>query len=332
MTVFYKTGGKLTLLSQYKKLGVSGQSESAGSRRSGPMEFMGIEDQFFTATFIPDGSGPLLWHWTQYHTVGSDSQPEAEMAAGPSNPADSVRMRVYVGPKDLALLSKEKPSLEELVQFGWMSIVAKPMLFVLQWLHRYIPNYGWAIVALHSGAYDGPLANPRVDVPFRAKNAGRGAPGEGDTGKVQKIFDERSTQAADERGSNGSLPAGRYQSGGKALPADAGAVADHCWGFYRMLSGAIELLATRRGFSGFTTSRPKDPYYILPIAMAISTFAMTKLTPDPSAGIDPAQQRMMMIMPVMMAVIFINLSSGLNLYYFTSNREVQAAIPTVVLE
>jgi YidC/Oxa1 family membrane protein insertase len=89
------------------------------------------------------------------------------------------------------------------------------------------------------------------------------------------------------------------------------------WGFYRMLSGAIEL--RHAPWIGWIHDlSAKDPYYILPIAMAISTFLMTKLTPTP-AGMDPGQQRMMMVMPLMMAVIFINLSSGLNLYYFTSN-------------
>ena len=61
------------------------------------------------------------------------------MAVGPASPGP-LQTRLYVGPKDLALLGKEQPSLEELVQFGWMGVISKPLLFVLQWLHRYIPN------------------------------------------------------------------------------------------------------------------------------------------------------------------------------------------------
>ncbi len=71
----------------------------------------------------------------------------------------------------------------------------------------------------------------------------------------------------------------------------------------------------------------KDPYYILPVAMVItSCYLMTKMTPMP-ATTDPAQQRMMLLMPVFMGFIFFNLSSGLNLYYFASNLgNVAAAV------
>jgi YidC/Oxa1 family membrane protein insertase len=61
----------------------------------------------------------------------------------------------------------------------------------------------------------------------------------------------------------------------------------------------------------------KDPYYILPVAMAILMFLSTKMTPQTT--VDPSQQKMMAFMPLMMAAFFFNLSSGLNLYMFTSN-------------
>ena len=59
ISVFYKQGGKLKRL-QYKNLGVSG-NQSQPLLRSGPMEFVGIEDQFFTATFLPEGTDLSLW-------------------------------------------------------------------------------------------------------------------------------------------------------------------------------------------------------------------------------------------------------------------------------
>ena len=84
VTVYYKTGGKLNLL-QYKKLGVSG-NQSQPAVQYGPLEFAGVEDQFFTAAFLPDGTDISLWHWMRNHTVTADgkqtSEPEAEMAAG----------------------------------------------------------------------------------------------------------------------------------------------------------------------------------------------------------------------------------------------------------
>ena len=62
----------------------------------------------------------------------------------------------------------------------------------------------------------------------------------------------------------------------------------------------------------------KDPYYILPVAMGIAMYFSTAMTTQVS-GVDPAQQKMMKWMPIFMAAFFINLSSGLNLYIFTSS-------------
>ncbi len=73
VTVYYKLNDKLNLL-QYKKLGVSG-NQSQPALQTGPMEYLGIEDQFFTAAFLPDGTELSLWHWTQDHGIVDDGKP-----------------------------------------------------------------------------------------------------------------------------------------------------------------------------------------------------------------------------------------------------------------
>jgi len=89
------------------------------------------------------------------------------------------------------------------------------------------------------------------------------------------------------------------------------------WAFYRMLVGAIELRHAP-WILWIHDLSAKDPYYVLPIAMAVTTYLSTKLMPTTTA-VDPAQQRMMLLMPLLFVFIFFQLSSGLNLYYFTSN-------------
>ena len=294
VTVFYKTNGKLTLL-QYKKLGAVPGNQSQLTRAVRvPWEFLGIEaTNFFTATFIPDGSDLSLWHWTQNTNIGGDSQPEAEMAAGPSSAMSPVRMRVYVGPKDLALLSKEKPSLEELVQFGYMSMIAKPMLFILQWPHRYIPNFGWPIVVFT-------LALTMVLLPIRVWtfHSARKMHAVGPEVKaIQEKYKKYSMSDPRKKKMNEEVMELYQREGinpvGSCLPMLV--QLPILWGFYRMLAGAIELRHAP-WILWIHDLSAKDPYYILPIAMAISTFLMTKLTPTP-AGMDPGQQRMMMVMP-----------------------------------
>src|SRR6202043_3944844 len=72
VTVYYKQNDKLDLL-QYKKLGVSG-NQIQPALQPGLMEYLGIEDQFFTAAFLPDGTELSLWHWTQDHGIVEDGK------------------------------------------------------------------------------------------------------------------------------------------------------------------------------------------------------------------------------------------------------------------
>jgi len=312
VTVFYKVNDKLSLL-QYKKLGVSG-NQSQPAQQAGPMEFTGIEDQFFTATFFPNGSDLVLWDWTQNHNVSGESQPVAQMAVGTAT-AGPLQARVYVGPKDLAILEKQKPPLEELVQFGWTGIIAKPMLFVLQWLHRYVPNYGWAIVVF-TLLLTMALLPIRIWTFHSTRKMQMVAP---EIKSIQDRYKKYSMSDPRKRKMNEEVMGVYQREGinpvGSCIPMLF--QLPILWGFYRMLNGAIELRHAP-WFGWIHDLSAKDPYYILPVMMAVTTFLMTKMTPTP-ATVDPAQQKMMSFMPLMLIVIFINLSSGLNLYYFTSN-------------
>ncbi len=319
VSVFYQQGGKLSTL-QYKKLGVSG-NQIQPFEQSGSMEFAGIEDQFFAAAFIPDGTDLYLSHWTQWHHFVADNQqtsePEAQMAVGSAAPGP-VKFHAYVGPKDLALLGKVQPSLEGLVQFGWMSALAKPMLFALQWTYRYVPNYGWAIVVFT-------LALTTVLFPIRIwtfhsmRRMQVVAP---EMKAIQEKYKKYSMTDPRRKNQNDEIMA-MYERHGLSPWSQVGGCLPmllqmpFLFAFYRMLAGAI-VLRHAPWILWIHDLSAKDPYYVLPIAMAITTYMMTKMMPT-AATVDPAQQKMLALMPLMLAFIFFNLSSGLNLYYFTSN-------------
>ena len=315
VSVFYKSNGKLVLL-QYKKLGVD-KNQTQPTEQSGPMEFLGIEDQFFTATFIPDGTDLSLWHWTHNSNIIVEekpgSEPEAEMAAGTTLTVP-LRMRMYVGPKDLTLLSRVKPPLEELVQFGWTGIVAKPLFEILKWIYRYVPNYGWAIIALT-------LIINLAMFPLKMKSwrsmqkMQRVAP---EIRQIQDRYKKYSMKDPRKRKMNEEVMAIYQREGinpmGSCIPMLF--QMPIWWALWRVLNGAIEL--RHAPWIGWIHDlSAMDPYYILPIGMTITMYLMTKMTPQTTA--DPAQQKMMALMPLMMGFIFFRLSSGLNLYMFTSN-------------
>ncbi len=314
VNVFYKSGGKLNTL-PFKKLGVP-NNQAQPQIQTGPMEYEGIEDQFFTAAFLPDGTDLSLWHWTQYHNPvgGGESEPEAEMAAGTSA-GGPLKVRVFVGPKDLALLEKTQPPLEELVQFGWTGIIAKPVLFALQWLYRYIPNYGWAIVVIT-------LVINFALFPLKMKSwrsmqkMQKVAP---EIRQIQDRYKKYTMRDPRKQKMNEEVMAIYQREGinpmGSCLPMLA--QMPIWWALWRVLNGAIELRHAP-WFWWIHDLSAKDPYYILPIAMTITMYVMTKMTPQ-TAAVDPTQQKMMQFMPLMFGVIFFRLSSGLNLYMFTSN-------------
>lgn len=314
--VFYNQGGKIEVNS-YKKLGTSG-NQSQPVLRSGPFEFTGIEDQFFTATFIPEQTSNMsLWDWTENRNVTTDgkqeSEPVAEMAAGTTEGA-SLHVRMYVGPKDLALLGQVHPSLKGLVNFGWTQVLAEPLLMGIQWLHKYIPNYGWVIVVLTL------IINFAV-FPLKMKSwrsmqrMQRVMP---EIRSIQDRYKKYSMTDPRKRKMNEEVMAVYQREGinpmGSCLPMLL--QMPIWWALWRVLEGAIELRHAP-WFLWIHDLSAKDPYYILPIAMAITMYLMTKMTPQTT--VDPAQQKMMNFMPLMFAAFFFTLASGLNLYMFTSN-------------
>ena len=315
VTVYYKTGGKLNLL-QYKKLGVSG-NQSQPAVQYGPLEFAGVEDQFFTAAFLPDGTDISLWHWMQNHSVMADgkqtSEPEAELAAGTTTAAP-LRVRVFVGPKDLGLLEKIQPPLAELVNFGWTGIIAKPLLWILQTLHTKVTNWGWCIVlmTLVINLAMFPLKMKSWRSMQKMQKVGPEIRQIQDRYKKYSMSDPRKKKMNEEvmavYSREGINPMGSCLPMLFQMPI--------WWALWRVLNGAIELRhAPWMGWIHDLSAM--DPYYILPISMTIMMYLMTKMTPQTTT--DPAQQKMMALMPLMMGFIFFRLSSGLNLYMFTSN-------------
>lgn len=313
--VFYSEGNKIEALS-YKKLGVKTHPEIP-VQVSGFIDAAGIEDQFFTAAFLPSHPGMNLWDWTQTQNVteeGKTSQiPVPEMAACSQTPGP-WDVQLYVGPKELSELGKLEPNLTGMVQFGYMSFIAKPLLKILKWTYKYVPNYGWDIVLLT-------LAINMALFPFKAKSW-RSMKKMQDVAPKQKAIQEkykkysmrdpRRRQMQEEIGAlykeHGVNPLGSCLPQLVQFPI--------WWALYRMLEFSIELRhAPWIGWIHDLSAR--DPYYILPVLMTVAMYYMTKMTPQTMT--DPAQQKMMTLMPLAFGIFLFLYSSGLVLYIFTSS-------------
>jgi len=320
-TVYTDLAGKIAALAT-KNLGQPNQ-RSQFAPPPGEFDAVVIQDLFFAAAFLPRQPPPgesmpvnlTLTTRQIQHSVAGTTAPEVlpEMAAG-STATGPMALRAFIGPKDLDMLKAIRPPLGGLVQFGWEAFIAEPLFYVLLWVHRYIPNYGWAIVIVT-------VAINMLLYPLKVKSWRS-------MQKMQKVGPEiRSIQDRYKKYSmrdprkgemNKEVMAVYSREGinpmGSCLPQLA---QFPIWlGLYRMLTVTIELRHAPWIFWVHDLSG-RDPYFILTIAMAALMFVTQKMTPMPAS--DPSQQRMMAFMPLIFGGMFIvvPVSSGLVLYIFT---------------
>jgi YidC/Oxa1 family membrane protein insertase len=319
VTTYYSEGGKITNL-PYKKL--EGLDTWGPGIWQGGKDFTGIEDRYFTAAFLPpNGAAPgtlQTRYWKDFHPANvngveaAEPVPEVATASRPQ----ALALRVYVGPKDYDDLKHMNPPLHALVNFGWMEFIADPLFHALKWLHNYIPNWGWAIVALTLiiNMLLFPLRISSYKTTLKMQRVGPEVKAIQERYKKYKMKDPRKADMNKEvmavYSREGINPVGGCVPMLLQMPI---------WiGLNNALRYAIEMRHAR-WFGWITDLSARDPYYILPIMMGLSMYLVQKMTPMTS--VDPQQQMTMKIMPIAMAGIFMisPISSGLAVYILTSS-------------
>jgi len=329
--VFYSLTSKLNTLAS-NKLGQTNQTDLR-SIQSGPLDFAGIEDNFFAAAFLPplETSGPREglpdtlgaqltltdWAFSRDVVSGTSTSKELtpEMAAGSSR-GGPLDLRLFVGPKNLDELKAMRPPLNELVQFGWWGFIAEPMFYVLRWIHTFIPNYGWAIVlltfAINTAMF--PLTIKSYRSMLKMQKVAPEIKSINDRYKKYGLRDPRQQKKNEE------IMAVYSREGisplGGCLPM---VIQMPLWlGLNRMISSTIELRHAP-WFGWIHDLSARDPYYILPVVMAVSFYLSSLATPTPST--DPGQAKMMKFMPLIFGGMFIvyPIPTGLVVYILTSS-------------
>ena len=117
---------------------------------SGNFSFAGIEDAYFTAVFLPETNNATMQEVTFADTTITPFSDKAVPYVGAAVSMGPVNhFKVFAGPKDYDLLKRVDPKLEQLVNFGWLSILAKPLFLVVNWFNdNVVHNFGWAIVVV----------------------------------------------------------------------------------------------------------------------------------------------------------------------------------------
>ena len=289
------------------------------------MELAGITDRYFAAVFLPaPGRGTVHFlssPWTPEdwgadgEEKDEDDKPQALEFALVREETDAGPFRLFVGPKDISILRSVTPSLEKVVDFGWFGFLAWPLFEALRYTHdEVVSNWGWAIVLIT--IVINMLLFPLKYKSLRSSRAMQKlAPRTKalqDRYKQYKFNDPRKQRMQQEMMAlykeHGVNPLGGCLPMLFQMP--------FFFAFYKVLYAAIEL--RQAPFVGWIQDLSEyDPLYVLPVAMAASMFLMQKMTPMPTA--DPAQQRMMMLMPLFMGFFFFRLPSGLVLYWLVGS-------------
>jgi YidC/Oxa1 family membrane protein insertase len=286
--------------------------------QTGKIAYAGFGDRYFLSVFLPKEpeQGTLAMSF-------DGTEARAELLFPVSTASAKLDTQVYVGPKQLDLLEAVNPQLTKAIDFGWTGILALAFLRTLKLFHRIAPNYGVDIIMLT-------VAFRIVFLPMSIKSQRSMMRLQRLQPQVEKIRDKYSDdkerlnkEMVDLYRRNHVNPLGGCAPMLLQLPMFIG--------LYQALLNAVEL--RHAPFMGWIRDLsapdclpiPHMPVLpgtecagipVLVLLMGASTFLQQWMTPQAA---DPNQQRMMMLMPLIFMVMFVNFPAGLSLYYFSSN-------------
>ena len=265
-----------------------------------------VQHYFASAWILPDGLKRDLFLRkvdANLYAVGMIT-PLDSIAPGASK---TINTTFFVGPQEEKVLEALTPGLELVKDYGWLTILAKPLYWLLDKLHSFILNWGWSIVALvlllkiafywlNAKAYASmakmKAINPKItemrerlkDKPQEMQQA------------MMKIYREEKVN-----------PMGGCFPIMVQIPVFIA--------LYWVLLSSVEMRNAPWILWIHDLSAP-DPFYILPVVMTLTTMLQTALNPAPP---DPMQAKLMWFMPLIFSVMFFFFPAGLVLYWITNN-------------
>ena len=284
---------------------------SAQPTEEGTFGFAGVDDHYFVTALVKPGAVRL-----QYAAVDVplEAVPEgAHYVDWSARYPAAAHAEYFAGPKDFDVLAAVDRDLVRAIDFGMFAWIVVPLLRALKWIDVYVGNYGWSLIILtvlinlamfplrHKSVVSMRKmqeVQPEVKaINDRYKNLKMSDPAQAKKNQeVMELYKQRGVNPA-----SGCVPMIL------TLPV--------LFAFYSMLSVAIELRGAPFILQIHDLSA-HDPLFIWPVVMAITMFVQQRMTPSTA---DPAQQKMMMFMPIVMGTMFLWAASGLVIYWTVSN-------------
>ena len=307
MVYTYTGGVYYTPEEKYRKVGFDDMDEEPVTRTGATGGWVAFIQHYFLAAWIPPADVPHRLSARARRDgryVMAITSPEAEVAPGASG---EFSARLYVGPKLQRALEEVAPGLELTVDYGLLTVIAKPLFWLLDWLHRLVGNWGWAIVLLTVIIK---LAFYKLsETSYRSMAKMR---------KLQPKMMALRERYGNDRQKMGQAMMELYKKEkvsplGGCLP-----IAIQIPVFIALYWVLLESVELRQAdwILWYKDLSTRDPYFVLPLIMGATMFLQQKLNPP---QIDPMQQKIMMALPLVFTVFFLFFPSGLVLYWVANN-------------
>ncbi|MEE8620898.1 MAG: membrane protein insertase YidC [Syntrophobacteria bacterium] len=288
----------------------------------GPIDWVAYTGQYFIMALLPVNLTP---NHAQLEALDAATQMVGVTLIGPKialqpGVQQQFNYKLYLGPKEVNTLKAADPRLAKAVNFGWFDIIAQPLLVCLKFFNRYLHNYGYAIILLT-------LLIKLLFWPLTHKSYVSMKAMKKLQPKMQKI---REKYKDDKEKMNQEVMqmyrTHKVNPIGGCLPMVLQIPV--FFALYRLLYSSIairhapfllwinDLAAPDRFPIGVQIPYLGNGLPILTVLMGVSMFAQQKMSPT---GGDPKMEKMMMMMPVVFTVFFVNFPSGLVLYWLVNN-------------
>jgi len=267
----------------------------------------GIIEHYFVSAWIPAEKAAREFYTRKVgdnlYSVGARQQ-LGELAPGASISAQS---RLLVGPQDQRMLEATAPGLDLTVDYGWLTVIAQPIHWLLQFLHGFVGNWGWAIVLLT-------IVIKTIFFPLQAASYRSMARMKAVTPRLTQIRERYGSDRAKMNQAMMELyKTEKINPLGGCLPIVVQIPVFIA--LYWVLLASVEM-RDAPWIGWIKDLSEPDPFYILPLIMAGTMFIQVKLNPTPP---DPLQAKMMTIMPLVFSVMFFFFPAGLVLYWLVNN-------------
>lgn len=280
---------------------------AAAKKYDKSIQWAGFADKYFLSAVLADKNS-IASVELKKNAAGylESSVSSAQLTVNPGTTA-TVSHNLFVGPKDIDVLKAQGNMLEQSMDLGWFAAIAKPLLYTLKFFHRYVGNYGIAIIIITVilKAFFFPLTH-------KSYKSMKGMQ------KIQPEMTKLREKYKNDRDAMNRAVMELYREHkvnplGGCLPMVVQIPV--FFALYKSLMFSIELRHAPF-LLWITDLADKDPYYVTPVVMGITMFVQQKMTPS---NMDPLQQKMMLALPVVFTFMFLSFPSGLVLYWLVNN-------------